>query len=243
MVEILFFVLAFVAGVIGTVAGFGSSTILLPVSLFFMDFKTALTLVAFYHIFGNLGKIAFFRHDLNKRLILLFGVPSVIFALIGSLFIIYLPPDILKLILGIFLLIFSITFILKPNLKFSGTQKSAFIGGSLSGLLAGLIGVGGAIRGVFLTGFNLEKRIYIATAAAIALAIDITRIPVYLTNNFLSQQFFFYLPALFIIAIAASYTGKRIVDKIPQKAFKKVVLYTIAIVSIKFIFDGINLIG
>src|SRR3989344_5204564 len=239
MAELLFFLLAFVAEVIGTIAGFGSSTIFLPLALFFVDFKTALILVAFFHIFGNLCRITFFRHGLDKKLILVFGVPSVLLTVFGALLVNYTPQDILKFVLGIFLLVFSITSLIKPDLKFKPSRKNAVIGGGLSGFLAGLIGTGGALRGAFLTAFNLKKENYIATAAAIALAVDITRIPIYFGSGFLGQQFYLYLPLLFVIAIAGSFTGKKIVDKIPQQSFRKFVLTVIAIVSLKFIYDGI----
>lgn len=53
--EILLFLSAFVAEIIGTMAGFGSSTILLPLALFFVDFKIAIVLEAIFHLFGNIG--------------------------------------------------------------------------------------------------------------------------------------------------------------------------------------------
>jgi uncharacterized protein len=55
--EILFFISAIISEIIVTAAGFGSSTIFLPIALFFVDFKTALVLVAVFHLFGNLGRI------------------------------------------------------------------------------------------------------------------------------------------------------------------------------------------
>jgi len=132
MVELLFFISAFIAEVIGTIAGFGSSTIFLPLALFFVDFKTALVLVAFFHISGNLGRITFFRHGLDKKLILIFGVPSVILTILGALLVNYTPQDVLKLVLGLFLLIFSIASIVKPNFKFKSSRKNAIVGGCLS---------------------------------------------------------------------------------------------------------------
>ena len=237
--ELLFFISAFIAEIVGTMIGFGSSTLFLPLALFFVDFKTALILVAFFHIFGNLGRITFFRHGLDKRLLLIFGVPSVILTIAGALLVNYIPQETLKLCLGIFLLMFSIFSIVKPSFKFKASMKNAVLGGSISGFLAGLIGTGGAVRGAFLTAFNLRKKVYIATAAAIALAVDITRIPIYFGSGFLESKFYIYLPMLFIIAIAGSYLGKKIVDKIPQRAFRKVVLGAIAIISLKFMYDGI----
>ncbi len=239
MAELLFFTSAFIAEIVGTIAGFGSSTIFLPLALFFVDFKTALILVAFFHIFGNVGRIAFFRYGLDKKLILIFGLPSVILTVLGALLVNYTPQYVLKLSLGIFLLIFSIASILKPNFKFNPSNKNAVIGGGLSGFLAGLIGTGGALRGAFLTAFGLKKEIYIATAAAIALSVDIIRIPIYFGSGFLEPRFYSYLPFLFVIAIAGSYTGKKIVDRFPQTAFRRFVLGAIAIISLKFIYDGV----
>ncbi len=238
MSELLFFVSAFFAEVVGTAAGFGSSTIFLPLALFFVDFRTALVLVAFLHIFGNIGRITFFRHGLDKRLILLFGVPSIILAATGALLVNYAPQDILKIILGIFLLVFSADSIVRPGFRFNPSNKNAIIGGGLSGFLAGLIGTGGALRGAFLTAFNLKKGVYIATAASIALAVDMTRIPLYFGSGFLEPGFYYHIPLFFIIAISGSYVGRKIVDKIPQDVFRKYVLVAIAAVSLKFVYDG-----
>ncbi|QQG40591.1 MAG: sulfite exporter TauE/SafE family protein [Candidatus Levyibacteriota bacterium] len=235
--DVLFFISAFLAEVIGTIAGFGSSTIFLPLTLLFFDFRTALVLVAFFHIIGNIGRISFFRHGLDKSLIVEFGIPSVVLTLIGALLVSSIPQDVLKGILGIFLVSFAIYSLWKEDFVIPASTTNAVIGGGLSGFLAGLIGTGGALRGAFLTGFRLPKEKYIATAAAIALAVDITRIPVYLNQGFLSSKYYWYLPVLFILAIAGSFTGRQIVKRFRYEVFRKIVLIAILLVGIKFIFD------
>ncbi|WP_414468830.1 sulfite exporter TauE/SafE family protein [Methanobacterium sp. ACI-7] len=234
-VIILFLIMVLIAEITGTIAGFGSSTILLPLSLLIFDFKTALVLVAFAHVFGNLGRVTFFKHGLDKRIILLFGIPSIILTFLGAYLVSYIPQNISILILGIFLLIFSILSLKKPDLSFKPSNSTAIIGGGLSGFFAGLIGTGGVIRGTFLTSFSLEKSHYIAVAAAIALAVDLTRIPVYLTNGFLRSEFYFLLPLILLTALTGSYIGKKIVNEIPQDLFRKIVLIAIALVSLSFI--------
>jgi hypothetical protein len=240
MDEILFWLAAFFAEVIGTMAGFGSSTVFLPIALFFLDFKTALTLVAIFHISGNIGRITFFRHGFNRRLLLIFGLPSVLLTLFGALLVTYVPSDILKFVLGVFLIVFSLASLSKPEISFSPSAKNSFVGGSLSGFFAGLIGTGGALRGAFLTSFNLEKSVYIATAAAISLAVDITRIPIYFGSGFLEQQFYYYIPILFLLAISGSFTGKKIVNRVSQPTFRRFVLVAIILVSLKFVYDGMT---
>lgn len=238
--DILFFLSAFFAEIVGTIAGFGSSTIFLPLALLFFDFKTALVLVAFFHIFGNIGRLSFFRHGLDKRLLLKFGLPSVVLTLIGALLVSYVSQDLLKGILGIFLAIYALLSLWKDNLQAKPTVFNAVLGGSLSGFLAGLIGTGGALRGAFLTAFKLPKERYIATAAAIALAVDMTRIPVYLSQGFLNKEYYWYLPILLLLAFAGSFIGKQIVSHFPYKIFRKVVLIAILIVGIKFVLDWLR---
>ena len=230
----LFFLTAFVSEIAGTMAGFGSSTIFLPLAILFFDFKTALVLVAFLHIFGNVGRIAFFKHGIDWNLILKFGVPSVIFTIIGALLVSRIPQDALKGYLGVFLIGYALYSLWKENFAVSPSNTNAIAGGGISGFLAGLIGTGGALRGAFLTGFKLPKDKYIATAASIALAVDITRIPIYITQGFLESKYYWYIPILFLVALAGSFTGKQIVKKIPQKKFIKVVLLAIFIIGIKF---------
>jgi len=239
---ILFFLVAFLSIIIGTVAGFGTSTIFLPVALFFVDFKTALVLVAITHLSANLGATTFFRHGLDKRLILLFGVPSIFITIIGAYMVTYVPQNILIIILGIFLLSFSILFLMRPNIKVPASETNIIIGGALSGFLQGLLGIGGPLRGAFLISYDLDMFKYIATLAAIAVIIDLTRIPIYLTNNLLEPQYYIYIPILVVLGITGSYIGKIIVVFIPQDAFKKVVLVAIGFASLVLILGGLKII-
>ena len=65
------------------------------------------------------------------------------------------------------------------------------------------------------------------------------RIPVYMSQGFLTEQYYLYLPILFGIALAGSIIGRKIVKRIDQEKFRKMVLVAIILVSIKFIIDGL----
>lgn len=238
LADIIFIPIGFFSEIVGTMAGFGSSTIYLPLASYLLDFKTALVLVAIFHFFGNISRIAFFRHALDKKILLLFGIPSFILSLIGASLVDNLSQTLLKFMLGIFLIVISATFLVRPKLAFPANAKSLVLGGGISGFIVGLIGTGGALRASFLTGFKMEKEKYIATAAVIALATDATRIPSYVSAGFLSEQYYYLIPILFATAVAGSYVGRKIVTKIDQDKFKKMVLIAIILASIKFIVDG-----
>lgn len=244
MIEIilLFFIIAFLSVALGTIAGFGTSTVFMPLAIFFVNFKTALVLVAISHISGSVGAATFFRHGLDKKLILLFGVPTVILTVFGAYLVVYVPQDVLQVSLGIFLFLFSIYSLLKSDFKVNATETNTILGGGISGFMQGLIGIGGPLRGAFLSSYNLKKFKYIATLSAIAVAEDATRIPIYFANNLLEPQFYYYIPFLVVIGIVGSYTGKKIVNRIPQNIFKKIVLVIIAVAGMVLIYGGLTLI-
>ena len=50
----------------------------------FADFKTALVPVAIFHLFGNIGRITFFRRSLDKKVLLVFGLPSFLLYPLGA---------------------------------------------------------------------------------------------------------------------------------------------------------------
>lgn len=228
--------MALVAEVAGTIAGFGSSTILLPLSLLVFDFQTALVLVALMHIFGNMSRIGFFRHGVDTRLLVSFGVPSVVGSVAGALLIPHVSQDLLKGLLGVFLVLYSVQALWKERLRFAPNVTNALIGGSLSGFMAGLIGTGGPLRAAFLTAYGLKKEKYIATAAAIALAVDLTRIPVYIQQGFLQPHYYVYILWLLVIALAGTWFGKYIVSRIAQRRFRQIVLASLLLMGIQFVY-------
>jgi uncharacterized protein len=52
------------------------------------------------------------------------------------------------------------------------------------------------------------------------------------------QHYHYYIPILAATAIGGSYIGKKIVGKIDQNIFRKIVLIAIILVSINFIISG-----
>ncbi len=240
MNDLIFFFVAFLAEIIGTMAGFGSSTILMPFALFIFDFRTTLTLVAFFHLSGSAGRIIFFHKSINTRLLVLFGIPGVIFTFIGAILVRYISSEFLELFLGVFLLSYVFISFLNPEFSIEANRLNSTAGGILSGFISGIIGTGGIIKSAFLTSFKLEKSVYIATAASISFIIDIIRISIYLSEGYLSSQYYIYIPVLFTIALIGSFIGKNLVSMVSEKRFRVFVLVIIALMSLKFIFDGIS---
>lgn len=231
-ISFVFLLLALLAEIIGTVGGFGSSVFFVPIGNFYFDFHSVLGLVAVFHLSSNLSKIFLFRKGLNKRLLITIGIPSIVFVIIGGLLTKWIDSTFLEIILGVFLVGFSLLFLIKRKLVVPPENKNAVIGGSLSGFSAGLLGTGGAIRGLTMAAFNLEKSVFIATSAFIDFMIDLSRTVVYYNNGYIHKHDLIYVPFLIVIGVVGTWLGKKILHYIPQDKFRRISLFLILLIGL-----------
>ena len=228
----LFLLLSLLAEILGTIGGFGSSVFFVPIANFYFTFEAVLGLTAIYHLSSNLSKIALFKKGLNKTLLLQIGIPSVVFVVLGGLLANYFKSSNLELVLGLFLVVLALAFLIKSNWVVNPNKKNALIGGNLSGFSAGLLGTGGAIRGLTMAMFNLEKNVFIATSAFIDFMIDFSRTFVYWYNGFIHKATLVYVPFLLLIGFIGTWLGKKLLDHIPQERFKRISLGLILLIGL-----------
>lgn len=228
----LFILLALLAEILGTVGGFGSSLFFVPIAGYFLDFQSVLGITALFHISSNLTKIVFFRKGVDKKVLLYIGVPAVIFVIAGALLSKFIRTEILEVLLASFLIVVSLTLLILKNITLPPTTTNSIIGGSVSGILAGLLGTGGAIRGITLAAYNLKMEAFIATSAIIDLAIDSSRGIVYLFNGYVHKHDLYLIPILFVVSVVGTYIGKKILSKISEEQFKSIVLILVLLTGI-----------
>lgn len=154
---IWFLLLALLAEIIGTVSGFGSSILFVPIASLYFDFTSVLGITAVFHVFSNLSKIALFRNGINRPIALKLGIPAVVMVLIGALLTHFLPTPTLELAMTIVVLALAVFLILFFKKPLPQSNFNLYSGGALSGLIAGVAGTGGAIRGLTLAAFQLPK--------------------------------------------------------------------------------------
>ncbi|MEN9346888.1 MAG: hypothetical protein RLZZ77_399 [Bacteroidota bacterium] len=232
MTALLFFFAALIAEILGTIGGFGSSLFFVPVASYFFDFETVLGITALFHVSSNLVKIALFRHGFDKRLFLLVGIPSVIGVVIGAYLSALAPSFWLEWTMAIFLILFSAFLLLWQKLKVSDKPSISISSGLVSGFLAGLVGTGGAVRGIALSAFRLRMEVFIATSAFIDLLVDLSRSVVYYNNGYIHQAQWKWVFGLIGVSILGTWIGKRILSEISEERFRVIVLYLIAGVGV-----------
>jgi uncharacterized membrane protein YfcA len=183
-------------------------------------------------VFSNLSKIFLFQKGIDKNIAIKLGIPAVLFVILGAYLTSVIPLEEIELSMNLIILALTILLVSGAGKKIKQSNFNLYMGGILSGFLAGLIGTGGAIRGITLAAFGLEKDVFIATSALIDLGVDSSRAVVYILQGYFTKEHIILLPFLILIAIVGSYLGKKILAYLPEKYFHYVVLGVIGTISI-----------
>ncbi len=219
---------ALLASWLTLISGFGLGTLLLPVFALFFDLEVAIALTAIVHVLNNLFKFGILAKWVHRPTVLWFGVPGIAGAFLGVRLLSglsHLEPwyrseslliDPLKAVIGVLMILFALTELVPRIRQFSFKRRFLAAGGILSGFFGGLSGHQGALRSMFLIRAGLPKEGYIATGVAIALLVDLTRIPMYLARMPHGMMSAHWQPVMIAIgsAFIGALVGKRMMKKI-----------------------------
>lgn len=235
----IFLLLAFIAEVLGTISGFGSSILFVPLASLFFEFKTVLGITAIFHVFSNLSKISLFTKGIQLQIVLWLGIPATIFVIIGASLTQYIPSQWIEVSMNIILLLLAIYLFINQNVTIEKSTKNLIVGGGISGFLAGLVGTGGAIRGLTLLAFQMPKNAFIASSAVIDLGVDLSRSVVYVYHGYFNIQYLPLMPFLLLISFLGTWIGKWLLQKTSELIFRYIVLLTILATALFQLFQWI----
>jgi uncharacterized membrane protein YfcA len=232
---ILFLLLALVAETLGTLGGFGSSMLFVPLASLFLDFQSVLGITALFHVMSNLAKIGLFRHGFRgqqgfaakKGWYLALAIPAMLFVGLGALLTKAWQGPWLEASMGLLIALLAALLLRFTTFTLKASWLTLIAGGTLSGFLAGLVGTGGAIRGITLSAFGLTKDTFVAISAFIDLGVDSTRALVYFQNGFVHTHDLYLLPGLLVVSILGTWLGKVFLNYLPEARFKQLVLWLI----------------
>jgi uncharacterized membrane protein YfcA len=122
--------------------------------------------------------------------------------------------------------------LIKSDFTLNPSRLTAATGGAFSGLAAGLVGTGGAIRGLVLASFSLNKDVFIATSAFIDLGIDVSRSVVYVEAGYFTMKLLPLIPMLLILSFVGTALGRYWLRFISEQRFQRYVLGLILLVGI-----------
>jgi len=237
---------AFFAAGLTMYSGFGLGTLMLPVFALFVPVELAVVATALVHGANNLFKVALLGRHADREVVLKFGLPAVVAALLGAMALGWLASSSsavtievneqalaritpVKLIVGLLMIGFALFELLPRFQKLEFDRRFLPLGGLLSGFFGGLSGHQGALRSAFLAKSGLSTERFVGSNAVIGFLVDLTRIGVYLVL-FAAAGFAvdgFAAWPLVITGAAAAFcgvlVGRRYLHKVTMKAVRTLV--------------------
>jgi uncharacterized membrane protein YfcA len=237
---------AFFAAGLTLFSGFGLGTLLLPVLALFFPVEVAVAATAAVHLLNNLFKLTLVGKHADRGVLLKFGVPAALAAVVGA-WILTLLADLpaiyeytlgpgtaritpVKLVVSALIFVFALADLFPRAERVGFDRKWLPAGGLLSGLFGGLSGHQGAFRTAFLIKAGLSKEAFIGTGATCAVLVDASRLLVY-GSSFFTGHFaliaaeggYALLAAAALAAFAGSFVGARLVKKVTLVTIQRTV--------------------
>jgi uncharacterized membrane protein YfcA len=216
--------LALLAGAIASVAGFGIGSLLTPALALATGTKLAVAAVSIPHFIATAQRFWMLRRHVDRQVLWSFGITSALGGLVGALLHARASGRALAIVFGVLLIIAGLSELSGWMQRVRWGRGAARVAGAVSGALGGLVGNQGGIRTAAMLGFDVPKEAFVATATAIALFVDVARMPVYLATH--GRALIQIWPVILMLTAAAAVgtaIGTRALGRIPQVIFRRAI--------------------
>jgi uncharacterized membrane protein YfcA len=229
---------AFLAATLAAVTGFGGAAVLLPVLVLAFGVRDAVPILTVAQLVGNGSRVWFNRHTLDGRVVAWFALGAVPLGFLGGLLFSRAPLAWLTRFLGLFLLLVVAWRRFRPGGFPRPTLRAFAPIGAASAFLSALVGSVGPLMAPFFLAYGLVRGAYIGTEALSTVVLHVVKLIAYRQTAVLSGAAALTGLALGPVMILGSWVGKRIVDRLPERAFVLVIEGTMIAAGLLFVIRG-----
>jgi uncharacterized membrane protein YfcA len=234
----------FFAAALTVPAGFGLATMITPIVFLWLEPHEAVAVVGIVHGSHNAWKLKVLRSSVDYSAVRRYGWAMVVGALLGAALNTAVEADPLLLIVGVALVVLPLLSISErwTNVRLPDAEDR--IGGFGSGFFGGLTGHQGALRAMFLQKRLPNKTEYAATAAVLALVVDVTRVPVYVAlEGWQILDAGWLIVGLVLAAVFGVQLGKRWLKKWKSDTIRNGILVAIVASGVLYIREAAVALG
>ncbi len=233
LIDSILFILGIFTGGAAAIVGFGIGSFLTPILAIKTGFGVAVAAVGIAHFFGSALRYWLLRKAVNRKVLVSFGILSAAGGLLGALLQSWASSALLAIVFGSLMILAGLSNIFGWSEKLSIKGPAIWIVGVLSGFFGGLVGNQGGLRAAGLVGFKLSKLQFVATTTAIALAVDVFRVPVYVASR--GAELRQLIPEIIIMSVgvmAGTLLGAPLLRRLPERYFRVALSVIIIVVGV-----------
>jgi len=238
LVPVVVIAAALAAGTLAAVAGFGGAAIMLPILVWAFGVRDAVPLLTVAQLIGNASRVWFNRRELVLPVVGWFALGAVPLAVVGGIVFATAPAPFLRRLLGLFLLV-TVAYRHTRLGRDARVGLRGFLGiGAIFGFLSALLGSVGPMMAPFFLAYGLLKGAYIGTEALSTVVMHVVKLGVYGGYSLLSFGTLVTGLSIGAVLILASYIGKRILDRMPERIFPILIEVVLVLAGLQFlVFD------
>ena len=229
------------AGGVASVAGFGIGSLLTPLLGLRLGTQLAVAAVAVPHVVGTAQRFWKLRRNVDRRVLLGFGITSAIGGLVGALLHAFASSQALTIVFGLLLVLAAVSELTGMIQRVHWGRRAAWVAGALSGALGGLVGNQGGIRSAAMLGFDVPRASFVATATAIALCVDAARLPVYFATQ--AGAIAGAWPIVLVATagvVVGTVVGTRVLQLMSERTFRRAVALLLFALGVYMLVRGLR---
>jgi uncharacterized membrane protein YfcA len=215
---------ALLAGIITGLTGFGLAMISTPILLFVYEPRTVIVLTVILSIFISVAVVWDSWHDARWRLALALLVPALFGVVVGTMVLGAIDPVYIRLAIGA-IVVFSALLLVKDfKLPGANTRWGTIVAGSASGALTTSTGLAAPPIVLLMAARGLPKHEFRGTSVLYFLPLSVAGLVVLAVRGLIEAPEVPLGLALVPAAIVGKAIGTRLLEHVPEKAFRTITL-------------------
>jgi hypothetical protein len=223
-------VAAFVKGA----TGLGFPLIATPTIALLLDIRTAVTVLILPNLFMDSAQVIRdgIPYDVFRRFSSLI-LPTIIGVFLGTMVLVKTPLWVLNLCLGVMVLVFVASNLLKFDLTISPRAEKILspIFGFISGFLNGMTNAAGPSLAIYLYSLKLEKRTFVKSIATIFMITKLSQLVAISTWNLFNWETITLSVQVLLFTLTGFYAGIKAQDRVNQKNFNRGLLVLLSAIG------------
>lgn len=229
---------ALVGFTIAGVAGFGGGPVILPALIWVLGPRDAIPILSMAQFVASAVRFLMYRPAVAWPVIRWYALGAIPVAILSSLLFVITPPTVFIRVLGAGMLLL-VAYHYTP---WSQRRKMSLWGFSLVGVatsfFSGFLGIGGPVPAPFLLAYGLAGGAYVGTMGGCTLVTQLFKLVVFGNSALLTPFTLAVGTAVGAISWLGALLGKRILHRIPEWWFHRLIEALLIAVGLLFLFRG-----
>lgn len=236
---ILISLIFLLAGLIQGLSGFGSALLAMPLLALFIDVKTAVPLCVLHGLLISIYLSIQLKDYIDWKEVFPLAAGSMPGIYMGVTFLINVNSDIVKLLLGLLLVLYSAFTLYSHPVPVKMRRIWAYAAGFASGFIGSAFSTGGPPAIIYATLTGWSKNRMKATITGFFLIVAAITSAVYIASGLADIVVLKYFSVSAVFVLIGVYSGSRLYNKISRRGYIKIILIILVLLGLMMIISAL----